>query len=823
MVNVYVFSESSSLTNWTEIAAGYQNKLVLLGGTALETGGADTHTHTGSVSSVSSVSASNIGGSGLYVLVDSSHTHSGSVNSVGNSSNLPYYRTIRLFYRSVTGWDGKVPAGAIIMRSLAPSNWSLYTCTEFVMAAAGYGTTGGGTHLHAVSGALANYSGSGRNSGVAHNSFTNKIHGHSFSGTISASYDYYYAAIQFIKADQEGFVPLSSYLLFDGDPGPKWAAVTAYDGRYLRFGTGDWSTGGSYISTAHTHTGSITSNGSNACTSYANGSYADYLCSHTHNVTVSLESGTAQPPYVRLLLYQLTTDFSSTLITAYDIDILIKTVNIDSTISTGLLIKKINVSSSINVDFLLRLLNLTETWNASTGLLRHNIDGTYIADTLIKRPNLDRPFYSDLLVQKDFPVTGSFDLFLKKLALSTSFSADLLTQIKGKYTSYDLDLLVKIYNLNRSMEMDLLTQIRNKSVTAAFDLLTQIRNKSASDQMDLLLQFRDLSDAWEVDALVKWVKSTSFSLDLLSKKLGLTSSIDMNFIIKGLSSEDVRLDLLLEKLGLSVPADIDLIIKRVGLTSSEVMGLLLKRENLSTFKTMDLLVHKKNLAKTYDTNLLAKIRNLAATVAVDLLLKAEYLTSINSNTLLQSTEEASVSFDMLQKVTEHKTFTASTALKLTPLALWNASIRIQRFNIAYGYQARTAILKDLNTTYALDLLLIPQRWKVVMIGYRAIKALRLPYLAEALFFGTDTLSFRVGLVISDRPTEHRERRKYPSAQETATGVVEVHREDFSFERIKAQRTCALETETHIDPEIHPDHFDFELVEPKKRSFRSTYR
>jgi len=100
-------------------------------------------------------------------------------------------------------------------------------------------------------------------------------------------------------------------MLFDGDPGNYWTRVSDYDDRYLKFGTGSWTTGGSYYAYSHSHSGSGTSGAASA--SYAvrtdSGSYGYFSSSHTHTFNISLNTSATEPPWFRLIPYKSKVDF----------------------------------------------------------------------------------------------------------------------------------------------------------------------------------------------------------------------------------------------------------------------------------------------------------------------------------------------------------------------------------------------------------------------------------------------------------------------------------------------------------------------------------
>ena len=326
MVNVYIFYvDSSTPSGFTEIGETYQNRLIKLGGTALQTGGSSTHDHSGSVSSISTYSADSAHkgvSSGEEVLASASHTHpSGTVNSVSGVSNYPAYTKIRMIYRNVSGWNGVVPAGGVICKEGSASGWSDLGYTGFVNITNTYGTSvSQESHSHSVSASLNALSASGGLTSKSGSAYAYRLHGHSSSSTTLSSdvtYDYYYAAIRFIKASTYArYVMKDGICLFDGNPGDHWTLVDSYNDRFLKFGSGSWETGGSYSSYSHSHSGSATSGGSN--TNYqieisGGTGYYIFPASHTHTFNISLNSTDAEPPWFRLIPYKSDLDFASSL------------------------------------------------------------------------------------------------------------------------------------------------------------------------------------------------------------------------------------------------------------------------------------------------------------------------------------------------------------------------------------------------------------------------------------------------------------------------------------------------------------------------------
>jgi hypothetical protein len=321
MVNVYFFSDGSAPAGYSEIDAGYRDRLVKLGAAPLTTGGASTHVHAGSATHDANSNTNSLTNHVLGSIVNgSTHTHSTTtLATVGNGSNFAAYRTLRCHYRSITDWNGQVPAGLIAFSESVPvGGWGRFWDgqSEFIMISGTYNSTGGGTHSHSVDGSIPNSAVSSM-AGATYNapSTSNSTHGHTFSGTITGSaYDYYYWSCGLVKSSATAYVKKNMYVLFDGDPGTGWED-TGVSSKYLKCSaTNSIATGGSYLSTSHSHSEGVNSSGSNSCvnsTAYGAGYYSTALCSHVHQINISLDSGTAEPSWVGLSLYKAAINFGS--------------------------------------------------------------------------------------------------------------------------------------------------------------------------------------------------------------------------------------------------------------------------------------------------------------------------------------------------------------------------------------------------------------------------------------------------------------------------------------------------------------------------------
>lgn len=320
MVNVYVLIDGadSPPDGWSEIDADYQDRMPLMGG-ALSTGGSDTHTHTGraTTNSVATDQNRHYAASTPYALVGA-HSHGATLTSIGSPNHLPPYKNFRVFYRSVTGWDGKVPSGAIVFNPSVPGGWARLDASDsyFVRISATAGGTGGSATPggHTVAGAVSALAQSNVYNGVSTGPVATTTHNHgSYSDTTDAHSDpdWKYWAAGLVKAAAEIFLAAGCYLLFDGDPGAKWELVSNSD-RYLRHNgpSPDVATGGANTTYTHGHSKDITSGAASALTTVNNtpNTFAT-VGAHTHTITVTLDNAAAQPAYVKFFLYKLISNF----------------------------------------------------------------------------------------------------------------------------------------------------------------------------------------------------------------------------------------------------------------------------------------------------------------------------------------------------------------------------------------------------------------------------------------------------------------------------------------------------------------------------------
>lgn len=556
MVNVYVFRmDGTTPSGWYEVVAGYQNRLILLGGTILETGGNDWHNYHGT-SGVSIVS----GGSSSVSIQNSSpgtsfsawsaHSHGIASCSVSNETHLPPYKNYRLVYRDITGWNGKVPSGTILLAVSGFTGWTELGNDEshFVRIASSAGGMGGqASHGHSGSGQTAAYSATNHTQGYAQASpnvqGARPDHYHTFSYSAGAvNHDYNYFSTGLISANGDNTaIRAGMYAFFDGDPGARWSR-TGFDHRFFKKAsslTGSVAWGGSFTVMGHTHGINTSTDGTTICWTWRPYNYWGCMACHTHTLNGSLDYLEVVPSYIRLDIYQCVSDFVDTLTVTYSFDALVKKLNIDVSATSDLVIKKLNIPASTDTDLLLKRIS-NVPWSMSTSLRPGGYDLECDVDVLLKRLGIEISAAFDLLQQKrSIPSLFSEDMILKKVGLSVLLDQDLL--LRGSLDiTYLIDHILKKI-LDATADFDVLFRedvvatylmdlVEKKAITIGYaaDLLQKKFDIGISAAFDLLVQKRSLIH--------------SFDVDMLLKKLGLSVSSAQDLLIRDTFDKEYSID-----------------------------------------------------------------------------------------------------------------------------------------------------------------------------------------------------------------------------------------------------------------------------------------
>ena len=325
MVNVYVAREDATTPDgWTEVAAGYKDKLILGNGTGLETGGADTHNHTSmtgwSASSVTPASAGSTAGTGSNVIRSGySHSHIAPASFTCTSTNhLPPYKNFRMLYRDVSGWNFVLPSGSICYKETTHAKYD--RCDDgssyFLRIAATAGGTGGATsHNHVASGNTGVPSGSNITCGTgSEDNWYSATHVHSFGFTSSSStISYSYWSCGLVKSNDLTLIVKDLYLWFDGTPPAMFETVTDATDKYMKVSS-DNSVAYATNSAAHTHTCSGTSGNSSGVAGANYDTTRVIGDTHTHSISFTLASVTPVPSYTRFTLAKTLYDIANSVI-----------------------------------------------------------------------------------------------------------------------------------------------------------------------------------------------------------------------------------------------------------------------------------------------------------------------------------------------------------------------------------------------------------------------------------------------------------------------------------------------------------------------------
>ncbi len=767
MVNVYVFRDDATTpTGWSEIAAGYRDRLILLSGTVLETGGTTSHSHTVAVSAIaqsSLYSGSSYGAYGSPWRSAKTHQHvnAGTVNC-SSYGHMPAYKAFRVVYRSTTDWDGSIPSGSILFRESVPAGWAR-TCdgeSYFLLTSATAGSYATWTgHNHSLSGQTNNDNGTAQYTSEANQRIPDGNHYHTFTGQLANDYhDYKYWSCGLIKASSDVFIQRDSYALFDGDPGTNWEAVSA-DGNYLRISsTNSIVIGGSYTAWTHNHGGSaqITSNQPNTGGCHNISSTSGTLwnaCAHTHVVTITVQNQTVQPSYVRLLLYKSLTDFGNptTYTVTYDLDILVAKLNVDSSADADIVLKKQDIPVTLDIDALLEKLDISTSADFDILSQLRDLSAIYATDAVLKRivdvfwsmssrvvlrsdeevgvDALLKQIYSrelifDLITEKPFesqvafdlqakgtiPKTFTLDALLKKLSLITGLNADFLLKKVGIGTTYQMDILDKRLNLESSYALG--TEIKaTKTFTELIDLLV---SKPFSDTYEVNADFKIVLNLLHaVDALIQKAFSQSMTADLLSRRT-FTSPFLVDAEIEVALQVLETMDLLLRKT-FGKTLTVDFVSKRISEASytSDIVAWIAKdvqliadlqaRKSFSKDVSADLIL-KEIDSVLYDMGVLLKRLGLEASHDADLEIKiARDLASV-ANSIVRRSVDKDLPSDLVSKRISENSYTSDIIAKLIN-EVHTAADLLSRNSLNSGVSTDLIIREVTSVIYGADALI----------------------------------------------------------------------------------------------------------------------
>ncbi len=306
---ILFFDGTSTPSGWTDISSDYTNRFIRGNETFGGTGGSSEHTHTGSVTSVSSPSATS-GSPGIFPTDGASITHTHTGTATGNaSSNLPPFRTLKLI--KANGIPATIPDSAIaVFNASCPSGWVSYSEMngKYPRIDTSVNSTGGSTnHQNQFTVTWSSTSGSTTLDTISGNSYA-QTHSHASTdhSTNTTSIEPPYLEVIFCKKDGDGditngMIGMFNETLTDSD----WDVVSdsgdAFSGKFIKGAVSYGSNGGQE---SHTHA-SLTSQTSGAGdTGIDAGGDGTRTATKTHTHTfsiTSINSSSNIPEYVNMI------------------------------------------------------------------------------------------------------------------------------------------------------------------------------------------------------------------------------------------------------------------------------------------------------------------------------------------------------------------------------------------------------------------------------------------------------------------------------------------------------------------------------------------
>jgi len=199
-----------------------------------------------------------------------------------------------------------------------PTDWTCLSCgsgtffERFAMGSSTYNSTGGAlTHGHTVTGSVAQTTGGGVVENWSGTTISANDHSHTFSPTIgTASNLPEYRTLRVIQytagAGEPPTIPAGAVAVFDSSVPTGWTRYSAQDGYYLYGADTIGSTGGSDTHT-HSITGTVTAAGGGTLGRRGGGTQVSAAAAgHTHTVSGTSASTNNEPPYIEVILGQIT-------------------------------------------------------------------------------------------------------------------------------------------------------------------------------------------------------------------------------------------------------------------------------------------------------------------------------------------------------------------------------------------------------------------------------------------------------------------------------------------------------------------------------------
>ena len=278
-------------------------------------GGTGDGSHTHTVSGTTSQTTGNGNTNGGNTRIRYNHTHTYSTTSGSAVNSPPYVDTIFCNYGSTI--PNSLDTNDLALFTTLPSGWTRNTTydSRFMKGASSYGSTGGSSHTHTVSGTTSNTSSptASNQYSVDENGVPSGSHNHSYSNNTNSANPLppYYTMI-FASKNSIGTMPEGIILLLDNNTIPPlgWTRFTSLDEKFPYGSSSSGSTGGS---TTHTHTYNFASGipSSTAPTTWTPGGGTIAGHNHTHTISGTSSTDSSLPPYLDMVFIQRNTDAST--------------------------------------------------------------------------------------------------------------------------------------------------------------------------------------------------------------------------------------------------------------------------------------------------------------------------------------------------------------------------------------------------------------------------------------------------------------------------------------------------------------------------------
>ena len=579
MPNIYVFWSGSGdpPSPWVKVTT-YDGRYVRCdsnASNALGTGGSSSHTHSASGStSYASRNASSY--NSTYGITGHSHTVSNV--SVSTVNNDPSYYTLSLIRMDLTTWREirSFPQGAIVA-SYSSINTGQYTDWEVFTSANGYliklgspGSAGGGSsHNHSVSGSLSGGSSYLSDGGSGTTIAGGGSHTHTYSGNSNDGTLLPYSVYtRFYRAKNDViYTPVNVVCFFDGAPTSEWTVITGWNDAILGANDTNPATSGS---NTHTHSYSGTSSSYGGSLSNKTGNSTFVPPSHTHTITITLDSASHVPPYVNLIPAYLNTEQSAwnTRTCTYPVDVLVKKTLGASKVDDVVISKTFNTSSTSNATIKL-INNLTYVDNI---LIQKTLSHELPSVDALAIKEFNKYVDNDVITSKTFKKDISLNSLIQA-AKNLTYINNILLQDTKLYEFVSDILLSRMFDC---------TYIQNALNQRSYDGLygnairIWTRPPISISGSELLISEGDmyaellLRMAYNINwTLVHW-RYIDYFADLLLLRLDINISYDMDIITQKAFDGIIDAYSTIKRIG-EISYDIDTLINRLDI-DVELLG-----------------------------------------------------------------------------------------------------------------------------------------------------------------------------------------------------------------------------------------------------------